>query len=104
MTSRILSQRSVWQGLKRISNTNIAHKSRFNTALISSRCLTSTATKLSKEDFFSIKDILPPQDAFAKRHIGPRKEERNAMLAALDYNVRRILHTTFFFQKYFFCL
>ena len=86
MTSRIISQRSVWQGLKRLSNTNIAKKSSFNPALVKVRCLSSTASKLSN-DSFSIKDILPPQDAFAKRHIGPRKEERNAMLAALNYNV-----------------
>ena len=88
MTSRIITQQSVWQGLKRINNINITNKSKLNPALIKSRCLVTTATKLSNEkEHFSIKDILPPQDAFAQRHIGPRKEERNAMLKALNYHV-----------------
>jgi len=32
---------------------------------------------------FSIQEILPPQDAFALRHIGPRKAEREEMLKVL---------------------
>jgi len=33
---------------------------------------------------FSIQEILPPQDAFALRHIGPRKDETSEMLDTLD--------------------
>ena len=57
---------------------------------------TSKLQSKKDEDFFSIKDILPPQDAFAQRHIGPRKEERNAMLKALNYNVSCVFKILFF--------
>lgn len=33
---------------------------------------------------FSIQEILPPQDAFAQRHLGPRKSERDDMLRFLN--------------------
>ncbi|XP_065657325.1 glycine dehydrogenase (decarboxylating), mitochondrial isoform X4 [Hydra vulgaris] len=33
---------------------------------------------------FSIKNILPPQDAFAERHLGPRKEETVDMIKTLN--------------------
>ena len=36
---------------------------------------------------FSIQEILPPQDAFALRHIGPRKDETSEMLDTLDLKV-----------------
>ncbi len=36
---------------------------------------------------FSIKEILPSQDAFALRHIGPRKSERDDMLRMLKLEV-----------------
>ena len=36
---------------------------------------------------FSIKEILPAQDAFAQRHIGPRKSERDEMLNFLELEV-----------------
>eukprot|EP00794_Sanderia_malayensis_P007758 gene7758-8602_t len=42
--------------------------------LISARCCSTS---------FSIKEILPSQDAFAQRHIGPRKSERADMLREL---------------------
>ena len=38
---------------------------------------------------FSIQDILPPQDAFAQRHLGPRKDETKEMLQFLNLKVRR---------------
>lgn len=40
---------------------------------------------------FSIQDILPPQDAFALRHIGPRKAERLEMLKVLNLEVMYLL-------------
>ena len=36
---------------------------------------------------FSIQEILPPQDAFAQRHLGPRKSERDDMLRFLNLEV-----------------
>ena len=36
---------------------------------------------------FSIQEILPPQDAFAQRHLGPRKSERDDMLRFLELEV-----------------
>ena len=36
---------------------------------------------------FSIQEILPPQDAFAQRHLGPRKSERDDMLRSLNLEV-----------------
>ena len=37
---------------------------------------------------FSIQEILPPQDAFAQRHLGPRKDETKEMLQFLNLKVR----------------
>ena len=36
---------------------------------------------------FTIKHIVPPQDAFAERHLGPRKEERAEMVEFLNLKV-----------------
>jgi len=85
MASRIATQ-SLWKGVKQINNFGI-NRARFS--LHSSKYISSTLrnNNSSKNDTFSIKEILPPQDAFAKRHIGPRKQERMEMLEILKYNV-----------------
>lgn len=75
MASRIASQ-SLWNGLKRLPRLT---QSRYV-------CTTFSCKKPETTEQFSIKDILPPQDAFAKRHIGPRKEERQQMLESLNYS------------------
>lgn len=44
---------------------------------------------------FSIEKILPPQDAFALRHIGPRKDERDAMLKFIGVSdTQALIHNT----------
>jgi len=44
---------------------------------------------------FSIEEILPPQDAFAQRHIGPRKDERDEMLEFLKMkNIDDLINKT----------
>lgn len=38
---------------------------------------------------YSIEKIVPPQDAFALRHLGPRKDEREEMCKVIGIKVRR---------------
>lgn len=75
MASRITSP--IWRG---VNGLRTLGKNSFLSTLPSSRYLCITS---HKKEAFSIGEILPPQDAFASRHIGPRKEERQEMLAYL---------------------
>ena len=88
MASRLAIQ-SAWKVPGRFSHFNVQ---KLRTSVQNSpRYIFTTAHKLStqeEDDLFSIKEILPPQDAFAKRHIGPRKQYRNEMLRILNYDVR----------------
>lgn len=70
MASRMIS--TSWRGanIKRAISGVKATNSRF-------LCI---ATVFHQKESFSIDKILPPQDAFAQRHIGPRKEEKKEML------------------------
>lgn len=54
---------------------------------VSFKCHLPLFTDKKFSSNFSIKEILPPQDAFAMRHIGPRKEETNEMIKFLELKV-----------------
>ena len=47
----------------------------------------NTARRTCASTSFSIQEILPAQDAFAQRHLGPRKSERDDMLRFLNLEV-----------------
>lgn len=51
---------------------------------VSFKCHLPLFTDKKFSSNFSIKEILPPQDGFAMRHIGPRKEETNEMIKFLE--------------------
>lgn len=79
MASRIISP--LWKGAKYSRSFASPKQSCI-------RCLiTATAVQQKEKENFSINEILPPQDAFAQRHIGPRKEERKEMLKYLGMEV-----------------
>lgn len=79
MASRIISP--LWKGAK--YSTQLFH----GTKICNIRYLAISAKKFENKEQFSIDHILPPQDGFAQRHIGPRKEERREMLKYLGMQV-----------------